>query len=76
MRVYNRNVLVWDGPYVRLNSGRLLATLKEEDAWPGLWRASLCDGHITDMVNLARAKDAAEVLSIGILNRMMLEAAE
>jgi hypothetical protein len=35
----------------------------------GMWRLQSCDGRLSDMANLARAKDAAISLALGILNR-------
>ena len=32
-----------------------------DDKWPGMWRIVWPDGKISDMVNLDRAKDAADV---------------
>jgi hypothetical protein len=34
-----------------------------------MWRVRLPDGHVTDMVNLSRAKDAAASLALAALNR-------
>jgi hypothetical protein len=31
--------------------------------WPGMWRIACPDGQLSDLVNLTRAKDAAEVIS-------------
>jgi hypothetical protein len=31
--------------------------------WPGMWRIAWPDGRLSDIVNLARAKDAAEAFS-------------
>jgi len=31
--------------------------------WPGMYRVRLPDGRLTDMVNLTRARDAAQVLA-------------
>ena len=47
------------GNYLLFDAGRLLATVKPDKDWPGLWRVHLPKGHVTDMVNLIRAKDAA-----------------
>jgi hypothetical protein len=47
------------GDYLLFDAGRLLATVKPDTDWPGLWRVHLPNGHVTDMVNLTRAKDAA-----------------
>jgi len=41
---------------------RPLATVVPDEQWPGMWRIAWPDGHLSDMVNLSRAKDAAEVL--------------
>jgi len=31
--------------------------------WPGMWRIAWPDGQLSDLVNLSRAKDAAEAIS-------------
>jgi hypothetical protein len=31
--------------------------------WPGMYRVRLLDGNLTDMVNLTRARDAAQVFA-------------
>jgi hypothetical protein len=31
--------------------------------WPGMYRVRLPDGQLTDMVNLTRAREAAQVLT-------------
>jgi hypothetical protein len=60
--------LKWTGHELRLWSGRLLATVKPDPDWPGMWRAHMADGHVTDMVNLSRAKDAAGALALAALD--------
>jgi hypothetical protein len=35
---------------------------------PDLWRIAWPDGHLSDIVNLSRAKDAAFSIACGILN--------
>jgi hypothetical protein len=40
-----------------------MATIVPDKTWPGMWRVRMPDGHLTDMVNLTRAKDAAVALS-------------
>jgi hypothetical protein len=47
------------GSYLLFGADRLLASVKPDQDYPGLWRVHLPDGHITDMANLTRAKDAA-----------------
>jgi hypothetical protein len=34
-----------------------------------MWRVRLADGHLTDMVNLSRARDAAASLALTVLNK-------
>lgn len=58
MHVYTFADMRWDGYRLRLNSGRLLATVEPDAAWRG----------ISDMVNLSRAKDAAITLVSAALN--------
>ena len=59
-----REDLVWVGSELHLNGrrGRILARVKPDPDWPGMWRAHLPNGHISDMVNLSRAKDCAAAL--------------
>lgn len=42
---------------------RPLAKIVPDKRWPGMWRISWPDGQLSDMTNLTRAMDAAEVLS-------------
>ena len=67
--MYDRDALKWDGDRLRLRSGRLLATLERDRTWPAMWRVRLPTGHVTDMVNRTRAKDAAATLALAVLNR-------
>jgi hypothetical protein len=73
--LHDRFDLKWDGDHLRLISGRLLATIERDQTWPGMWRVRLPDGHVTDMVNLTRAKDAAISLALASLNRSDRQAA-
>ena len=34
-----------------------------------MWGVRMPDGHLTDMLNLSRAKDAAASLALAVLNR-------
>jgi hypothetical protein len=52
----------WKGRQLFLGR-KLLATIVPDNDWPGLWRVHLPDGHVSDMVNLTRAKDAAVCLA-------------
>jgi hypothetical protein len=65
--MYERKNLMWDG--LRLNRGRVLASIEPDEIWPDMWRVHLPDEYLTDMVNLSRAKDAAAWLRLAILNR-------
>ena len=71
MRVCSRRDLVWDDKQLRLHSirGRVLAAVEPDRDWPGMWRVRMPDGHLTDMVNLSRVKDAAASLALGVLNQ-------
>jgi len=49
-------------PTIALHYGgsrRPLVHVVPDDRWPGMWRLVWPDGRLSDMVNLARAKDAA-----------------
>jgi len=67
-RIYGRQDLKWDGLRLRLCTGRLLATVEDDAEWAGMYRVRLPNGHLTDMVNLTRAKDAAISLALVALN--------
>ena len=67
--MYDRQDLNWDGKQLRLFSGCGVASIEPDVTWPGMWRVLLPDGHLTDMVNLSRAKDAAASLALGVLNQ-------
>ena len=42
---------------------RLLAEIVPDDVWPNMWRIVWPDGGRSDMTNLTRSRDAAEVIS-------------
>ena len=71
MRVCSRRDLVCDDKQLRLHSirGRALAAIEPDREWPGMLRVRMPGGHLTDMLNLPRAKDAAASLALGVLNR-------
>lgn len=73
-REYRFKELKWDGFKLRLKSGRLLATVEPDSKWPEMYRVRLPDGHLTDMVNLSRAKDAAACLALANLNSPVRQA--
>ena len=43
--------------------GRLVANIVPDQQWPGMWRVQLPNGHLSDIVNRSRAKDAALTLA-------------
>jgi hypothetical protein len=67
-RIYGYQDIEWEGQRLRLSTGRLLATVEPDRNWAGMYRVRLPNGHLTDMVNLARAKDAAISLALSGLN--------
>ena len=71
MRVCSRRDLVWDDKQLRLHSvrGRVLAAIEPDREWPGMWRVRMPDRHLTDMLNLSRAKDAAASIALTALNQ-------
>jgi hypothetical protein len=42
---------------------KLVATIIQDEKYPSMWRVRLPNGHVSDMVNLTRAKDAAMALA-------------
>jgi hypothetical protein len=67
-RIYGLQDIDWEGHRLRLLTGRLLATVEPDRNWAGMYRVRLPNGHLTDMVNLTRAKDAAIALALTNLN--------
>jgi hypothetical protein len=45
----------------------VVATVVPHPDWPRMYRVQMPDGSLTDMVNLARARDAAACLALGVL---------
>ncbi len=60
---WRENALLLDG------KGAPLAHIVPDGRHPSMWRVQLPDGHLTDMVNLTRAKDAAVSIVLGLLNK-------
>jgi hypothetical protein len=69
-----RTRFTWKGEQL-FYQGRPLASVEPDKDWPGMWRVRMADGHVTDMVNLTRAKDAALSLASAALDRECSEAA-
>jgi hypothetical protein len=66
--MYDGMDLTWKGDRLRLHSGRALATIEPDQEWPAMWRVRMPDGHVSDMANRTRAKDAAQALALAGLN--------
>jgi hypothetical protein len=66
--MYDRHDLRWDGNRLRMRSGRPLAIVVPDPDWDGMWRVRMPNGNVSDMVNLARAKDAAQSIALASLN--------
>ena len=49
--------------------GKPLATVEPDTQYAGMWRVRMPDGWVSDMTNLARAKDAAIRSVLFVLNR-------
>ncbi len=58
----------WRSPAARLARGRVVASTEADQDWLGMWRVKMPDGHLTDMVNRTRARDAALTLAAADLN--------
>ena len=71
MRTYANSELTWRGYRLALKGGGRVSPAVEivpEDRYPGMWRIRTQDGSLSDMVNRARARDAARSILLGILN--------
>jgi hypothetical protein len=53
---------------VVLCGGRIITRVVPDEKYSGMYRI-LADGKLSDMVNISRATDAAQVLALSILNR-------
>jgi hypothetical protein len=70
-RVFGTALLEWRGDTLRLGSGgKASPTVKvaRDTTYSNMWRVKLPSGKLSDMVNRARAKDAARAILLGILN--------
>jgi hypothetical protein len=65
----DRSDLRWNGLALHLGRrAQSLLTVVPDARWPGMYRIRLRDGRLSDMVNLARAKDAAADVALSELN--------
>ena len=70
-RVYAAKGLKWKGNRLVVQAGGRhspVAVIVPDTRWPGMWRVQRPDGTVTDMVNLARARDAARTILLAALN--------
>jgi hypothetical protein len=57
---------VWKGNDLIVRN-RIVASVVPDAKHPQMWRVALPNGHLSDMVNLTRAKDAARSLALKAL---------
>jgi hypothetical protein len=68
--LFKPRALVWEGMRLRLRSSkRFLAVVKPDAGYPNLYRIHLAPDHLSDLLNLTRAKEAAVALALTMLNR-------
>lgn len=74
--MYGGENLEWRGDVLRPNnrSKRPTVQLERDEKYPGMWRVVSPDGARSDMLNRARAKDAAKMILLGLLNRAPVSA--
>src|SRR5262245_54872319 len=72
MRLYSYKDLRWHGSELCFGR-RAVATIERDGEYPELWRVRLPSGHLTDMINLSRARDAAVCLALLALNEQRAE---
>lgn len=66
MRKDVRAKLQWRGNGLCL-ARRCIVTIEQDAIYPTMWRVRYPDGALSDMVNLARARDAARSIAAAIL---------
>jgi len=65
----DRTDLRWNGRALHLgHHTKPLLTVVPDDRWSGIYRIRFRDRHLSDMVNLTRAKDAAEGIALSDIN--------
>jgi len=78
--IVGRDRLTWrarDGRWMLFHRSdrRPIAVVESDANWPGLFRIRYPDGHVSDVVNLTRAKNAAAVFALRCLNSKSQESA-
>ena len=67
MRVYSRSELTWQGDRLHLGRKALGVSIVPDANHPGMWRIRV-GTKLSDMVNRSRARDAARVAAVDLLN--------
>jgi hypothetical protein len=70
-RIYANHELEWKGDRLIARDGSRSApsvAVISDSNWPGMWRVKRPDGSVTDMLNRARARDAARSILLAIFN--------
>jgi hypothetical protein len=69
MRIWGSDRLSWKDRKLYAQGQRVpIASIESDSKWPNMWRVRLPNGKLSDMANLARAKDAARIAALAILN--------
>jgi hypothetical protein len=63
----NRNTR-WEGDRLYISTRSTGYSIVRDQAYPTMWRVRSPDGALSDMVNRARAKDAAITRALAVLN--------
>ena len=64
-----RNDLRWRGLALHFGrSAKPMLFVEPDPRWPGMFRIRHCNGFLSDIVNLTRAKDAAESIVLAEVN--------
>jgi hypothetical protein len=71
--MFDRFDLKWADNELRLISNKLLATIERDQARPSLFRIRLPDGHLTEAVSQAEARDTATRLALDSLSVAQLD---
>jgi hypothetical protein len=67
-RAFGRDAFAWDGLRLRLRaSRRIVAALLRDQLFPNLCRVRVGPDYVSDIINLTRAKEAAELHAVRML---------
>jgi hypothetical protein len=68
MRTYKSHNLSWGRNDLRGVGKTTVVSIAPDQTYAGMWRVVLPDGRLSDMVNRTRAKDAATIVALSVLN--------